>query len=118
MPYVCSHRASQRGWILLEVMGSCILLGVVLMVLQTQIRSQWDAIGHELENHRKHQQESELIMMRHMLQNQTWLLVESTKLKESSVSQGTSAINKPSVSRPNCNRCSGKELERWFKSRY
>ncbi len=105
---------SQKGWILLEVMGSCLLLSVILMALQSQIREQWSAVDSEFDRQRAHQKTSELLIMRAMLQDQTWLIEAEVKAKENFSDQG---INHD-ISRPNCHRCSGVELEQWFNSRY
>ena len=88
----CIFNVGSRGWVLLEVMGSCLFLGVVLMISQTQIKSQWEAIKSEQQVNERRQMAAELDMMRFMLYDPNWLLEldseSNTRILKSHPSQG------------------------------
>ncbi|WP_191602929.1 hypothetical protein [Marinomonas algicola] len=105
-----------KGWVLLEVMGSCLLLGVVLMVLNNQMQAQWLSLQHELHVQSDKQKAAELKMMRSMLKDNVWLLEADPEwplVKESGTEETHNVIERPS-----CNHCRDVLLEKWFESRY
>lgn len=111
-----NHQCNNRGWVLLEVMGACLLLGVVLTVLNNQMQAQWLSLKHEIFVQSDKQKVAELSMMRSMLKNKMWLLEDDPEWPQNK-EKGSDKAHK-AIERPNCNHCRDLMLEKWFKSRY
>ncbi|MFT2096997.1 hypothetical protein ACMUMQ_01455 [Marinomonas sp. 2405UD66-6] len=92
-------RKSQQGWIMLEVTLCFALLAFVLHLVQVQSQTQWQSI-QLAENQRKlEENQQKQALMEMLVVERNWSADDDSQ---------------DSDSYPECQECTGSQLERWF----
>ncbi|MGO2354767.1 MAG: hypothetical protein ACTH58_08535 [Marinomonas foliarum] len=99
--YKTHLRQKQRGWIMLEVILCLALFSVVLYVAQRQNAAQWQSTQQANEQLKHTENEQKQASMAQLTGSVNWLGNTQKPLNQTY---------------PDCQRCSGSDLKRWFQA--
>jgi type II secretory pathway pseudopilin PulG len=89
----------QRGWIMLEVILCLALFAVVLHVSQRQSEMQWQSLQQAQEQRKRHENEQKRVAMMQLVGPVAWINQQP---------------DTSSQAYPDCQKCTGSQLEQWF----
>lgn len=92
-------RPRQKGWIMLEVILCLVLFAVVLLAVQRQSEAQWQSVQLADTQGKLEENQQKQAAMAQLVGSVVWLNTPKTS---------------PDEGYPDCQKCTGSELKKWF----
>lgn len=92
-------KRQQQGWMMIEVILCLVLFSVVLHLVQGQNEAQWQSVQLAEEQRKRFENQQKQTTMTQLVGGVSWVKDDSAAL---------------SLAYPNCQSCSGSQLQDWF----